>query len=87
MHRPSFEAWPEVLQVEIKRATKDAVMLQRELHDQEERAASKIIETAGGVIHQLTPEARAKFAQSAEPIYIEARTRYSNELLSLVNLL
>jgi len=87
VHRPSFEAWPEALQVEIEKAAKDAVMLQRELHDQEERAAFKIIETAGGVIHQLTPEARAKFIQSAELIYIEARTKYSNELLSLVNLL
>ena len=87
VHRPSFEAWPEALQVEMERAAKDAVIFQRELHDQEELAASKIIETAGGIIHRLTPEARAKFIQSTESVYIEARTRYSNELLSLVNLL
>ena len=87
VHRPSFEAWPEALQVEMERAAKDAVIFQRELHDQEELAASKIIETAGGIIHRLTPEARAKFIQSTESVYIEARTRYSNELLSLVDLL
>ena len=87
VHLPSFEAWPEALRVEIEKATKDAVMFQRELHDEEERAASKIIETAGGVIHQLTPEVRAEFAQRAEPIYLEARTKYGNELLGLIDLL
>lgn len=87
VHRPSFEAWPKALQVEIEKATRDAVILQRELHDEEELAASKVIEKAGGIIHQLTPEARAKFIQRADLVYSEARTKYSRELLGLVNLL
>ena len=86
VHRPSFEAWPEALRIEIQIAVKDAVELQRDLHDIEEQDAVETIRAAGGEIHQLSAEERAMFVQSTAPIYAEARARYSRELLGLVNL-
>ena len=70
----------------MRAAVADAVRLQREVHDREERAARAIIEAGGGEIVDLTPEQRAEFVAVAEPIYAEARETYSAELLELVGL-
>lgn len=86
VHRPSFDAWPEALQTEMRAAVRDAVILQRELHDKAEVDSAAIIREAGGEIVELTPEQREAFVAAVAPIYAEAKNRYSRELLDLVNL-
>ncbi len=86
VHRPSFAAWPEALRTEMQTAVRDAVALQRDLHDREEEESAAIIRAAGGEIIELTPDEQAVFIEAVAPIYDEARATYSPELLSLVNL-
>jgi TRAP-type C4-dicarboxylate transport system substrate-binding protein len=84
IHRPTFDAWPEAWQTEMRTAVRDAVIYQRGLHDQAEIDSQEIIREAGGEIVELTPEQRAEFVDAVAPIYADAETRYSRELLSLV---
>jgi TRAP-type C4-dicarboxylate transport system substrate-binding protein len=86
VHRPSFDAWPDELQVEMSAAVKDAVDLQRRLHDQAEIDSAKIIQESGGEIVKLTPQQRDAFVAAVAPIYADAQTEFSRELLSLVGL-
>jgi TRAP-type C4-dicarboxylate transport system substrate-binding protein len=86
VHRPTFDAWPEALQTEIRAAVRDAVALQRRLHDQAEIDAAKVIRESGGEIAILTPQQRAAFVARVAPVYADARTKFSAELLSLVGL-
>ncbi len=86
IHRPTFDAWPEEMQIEMRAAVREAVSHQRELHDQAEVDSQAIIRAAGGEIVELTAEQRAEFVAAVAPIYVEANNRYSRELLDLVNL-
>ena len=45
----------------------------------------RIIRNVGGEIIELTPEQHQAFVAAVTPIYGEARTQYSSELLSLVS--
>lgn len=84
LHRPSFDGWPPALQAEMRAAIAEAVAFQRELHVKEEEEAAAAIKKAGGEIIELTPEQHKAFATAVSPIYGEARTQYSRELLDLV---
>jgi tripartite ATP-independent transporter DctP family solute receptor len=84
LHRQSFDAWPAELQAEMRAAVEDAVAFQRELHVQEEQEAAAAIREAGGEIIELTPAEVGEFVAAVEPLNVEARTRYSRELLALV---
>jgi len=86
LHRQSFDAWPADLQAEMRAAIKDAVAVQREAHLREEEEAAAAIRAAGGEIIELTPEELAPFRAAVAPIYADARSRYSRELLDLVGL-
>ena len=86
LHKPSFEAWPDDLQAEMQAAVTEAVDLQRQLHDQAEIDSAEVIKQAGGEIVELTPAERAVFVDSVAPIYEDAQTKFSRELLNLVNL-
>ncbi len=86
VHRPTFDAWPEDLQIEMRAAVQEAVIYQRRLHDQAEVDSQAIIREAGGEIVELTPAQRAEFVAAVAPIYADAKNRYSGELLELVNL-
>ena len=85
VNRQSFDAWPEDLQAEMRAAAQDATIYQRELHDQAEIDSAAIIREFGGEIVELTAEQRAEFVAAVAPIYADAKTRYSRELLNLVN--
>ncbi len=85
-HRPTFDSWPEELQQEMRAAVTDAVAFQRGMKDQEETDAAETIRAAGGEIVELSPEELELFAAAIQPLYAEARTQYSPELLSLVGL-
>ncbi len=86
VHEPSFDAWPDAVQSEMLAAVKDAVDLQRQLHDQAEVDAAAIIREAGGEIVQLTAPQRAAFVEAVAPIYADAQKQFSRELLGLVSL-
>ena len=86
VHRPTFDAWPEDVQRAARDAAREAVTLQRELHDEEELQAQSVIREAGGEIVELSPEARAALVAAVQPLYAEARRRYPGELLAMVGL-
>ena len=83
-HRPSFDAWPKEMQMEMRAAVTEAVAFQRDLHVKEEEDSAAEIRKAGGEILELTPEQHKAFVTAVTPIYGEARAQYSHELLSLV---
>jgi TRAP-type C4-dicarboxylate transport system substrate-binding protein len=85
-HRPTFDAWPEELQQEMRAAVTDAVAFQRSMKDQEETDAAEVIRAAGGEIVELNQEELELFVSAIQPIHAEARSQYSPELLSLVGL-
>ena len=86
VNRLSFDAWPTELQTELRSAVQDAVSFQRGLHDEAEVSAAETIRESGGEIIQLTPAQRAKFIDAVAPIYVDAQSLYSRELLSSVGL-
>jgi TRAP-type C4-dicarboxylate transport system substrate-binding protein len=86
VHKPSFDAWPEALRTEMKLAVKEAIDLQRQLHDQAEIDAAATIREAGGEIVTLTDNQREAFVEAVAPIYTDAQTQYPRELLDLVGL-
>ena len=85
-HRPTFDAWPQELQLEMRAAVQDAVAFQRGMKDQEETDAAAAIREAGGEIIELTEEEVAVCVETVKPVYAEAQTQYSPELLALAGL-
>ena len=86
LHRQSFDSWPKPIQDEMRAAIIDAIAVQRVTKTQEELDAAKAILDAGGEIIELTPEQLQPFKDAVAPIYEDARSRYSRELLDLVGL-
>ena len=86
LHRPTFDAWPQALQDEMRAAVSDAVAFQRELHVREEVDSMDAIRKEGGEIITITAQEREAFVSAVTPIYGEARAQYGRDLLSLVNL-
>ena len=72
--------------MEMRAAVKEAVALQRQLHDQAEIDSAEIIREAGGEIVTLTPQQRQSFVDAVAPIYADAQNQYDRELLNLVGL-
>ena len=86
VHRPSFDAWPQRVQEEMRAAAQDAVIFQRQLHVKEEDEAMAAIRMEGGEILELTAQEREAFVRAVSPIYGEARSEYGRDLLGLVGL-
>jgi TRAP-type C4-dicarboxylate transport system substrate-binding protein len=86
VHKPSFDAWPDDLQMEMRDAVTEAVDYQRKLHDQAEIDAAQTIREAGGEIVTLSPQQRQVFVDAVAPIYADAESLFSRELLEMVNL-
>jgi TRAP-type C4-dicarboxylate transport system substrate-binding protein len=84
VHRPTFDAWPEDLQIEMRAAVQDAVILQRQLHDQAEIDAAAIIRASGGEIVELTPDERKEFLLAVVPILVDASSHYDRKLLRML---
>jgi TRAP-type C4-dicarboxylate transport system substrate-binding protein len=68
----------------MRTAIQDAIVFQRDLHVKEEDDAMVEIRKSGGEIIELSPQEHAQFARAVNPIYGEARSEYSRELLGLV---
>ena len=86
VHKPSFDTWPDDLQLEMRDAVTEAVAYQRKLHDQAEIDAAQTIREAGGEIVTLSPQQRQVFVDAVAPIYADAESQFSRELLEMVNL-
>src|SRR4029079_4981968 len=67
-NRAAFETWPVTLQRAMLKATRAAVLAQRELAVREEEIARNTILEAGGEIVELTLEERALFVQARHPL-------------------
>jgi TRAP-type C4-dicarboxylate transport system substrate-binding protein len=86
VNRPAFDAWPRPLQEEMRAAVKDAIIFQRELHLKESDDARAAIRNEGGEILELTAQEREAFVRALTPIYDEARSEYTRDLLGLAGL-
>jgi TRAP-type C4-dicarboxylate transport system substrate-binding protein len=85
VNRESFDAWPVALQTEFRAAVKEAVALQRRLHDQAEIDAENVLREHGEIV-ELTPEQHQLFVDAVAPIYTDAKQQYGKALLGLVGL-
>jgi TRAP-type C4-dicarboxylate transport system substrate-binding protein len=83
-NRAQFESWPKAVQEGIMQAAREAVLAQRELAVEEEKAARKAIEDAGGEVLELAPEERAAFVKAVKPLHDEARRRFGEEAFALL---
>lgn len=86
VNEKTFESWPTEFQTEFQIAVTDAIALQRGLHDQAEIDAEQVIRESGGEISELSEQERQIFVEAVAPMYQEARSIYSSELLDLVGL-
>jgi len=76
-NRAAFESWPAALQTAMLEATRDAVLVQRDLAVREEEVARQAILDAGGEIVELTPTERAGFVAAVKPLHEEAKHRFA----------
>jgi TRAP-type transport system periplasmic protein len=83
-NRAQFDLWPKDLQEAMRAAARKAVLAQRELAIEEELAARKTIEAAGGEVVELTNEARAAFKQAVKPLHDEARARFGEAVFGMI---
>lgn len=86
VNKATFESWPLALQTEFQAAVREAITMQRALHDQAEIDAEKFIREYGGEVVDLTAQERQRFVDAVAPIYQDAKENYSDELLQLVGI-
>ena len=84
VHRPTFKAWPADLQAAMQSAVTASVAFQRDLHEQEEADARRMIEAEGCEIVELDDAQHAAFAAAVRPLLREAHTRYGDDLFKLL---
>jgi tripartite ATP-independent transporter DctP family solute receptor len=84
LHRSTFDAWPEDLQLAMRQAVKDAITFQRGVHEREEEDARHAIEAAGGEIVELAAPQHSAFVKAVAPMLDDAHRQYGRELLDLV---
>jgi TRAP-type transport system periplasmic protein len=84
LNRAQFESWPREFQAGIQRAAREAIVAQRRLAVEEEEAARKAIESAGGEVLELAPGERAAFARAVKPLHDQARSRFGEEVFGLI---
>jgi len=83
VYRTAFDAWPKALQQAMRKAVQEAVAIQRNDTVEEERAARKAIEEAGGKITELTLGEQAAFAAAVMPQLDDAESVYGKEMMRL----
>jgi TRAP-type C4-dicarboxylate transport system substrate-binding protein len=86
INRAAYDSWPIDLQETMREAVRDAIVLQRKLHDEAEEVSADIIRKGGGEIIELTAAQRQAFIKAVAPVYDAARENYSQELLDLIDL-
>jgi TRAP-type transport system periplasmic protein len=84
LHRPTFDGWPEDLQIAMQQAVKDAITFQRNVHEREEEDARGAIEAAGGEIVELAADEHSAFVKAVAPMLDDASRQYGRAWLDLV---
>jgi tripartite ATP-independent transporter DctP family solute receptor len=84
LHRPSFESWPADLQRAIQEAVTEAVAYQRQLAVEEHAQSRRIIEAAGCEIVELTPAEHSAFLAAVQPLLVDARQMYGEDMFKMV---
>src|SRR5262249_35604677 len=76
LNRTAFDAWPARLQQAMREAVTAAVLLQRDLAEEEDAAARAAIKEQGCEIAELSANQVDAFAEVVQPIYAETRAAY-----------
>lgn len=84
VNRAQFDRMPAALQAGMRSAARQAVLAQRELAVAEEQQARKAIEAVGGVVVELTPEARGEWLRAVQPLHDEARRRFGDAVFGMI---
>jgi len=84
LHRPTFDGWPEDLQIAMRHAVKDAITFQRNVHEREEEDARRAIEAAGGEIVELSADEHSAFVKAVAPMLDDASRQYGQAWLDLI---
>jgi tripartite ATP-independent transporter DctP family solute receptor len=84
LHRPTFDGWPEDIQIAMRQAVKDAITFQRDVHEREEEDARRAIEAAGGEIVELAADEHSAFVKAVAPMLDDASRQYGRAWLDLV---
>lgn len=84
LHRNSFDAWPEDVQLAMRNAVRDGVIFQRDLAVVDEEEARRMIEAEGYEIVELTPGDQAQFVEAVKPVISDFRRRYGDDLFGLL---
>ena len=86
LNRTAFESWPAKLQTAIRSATREAIIVQRELAVEEEGIARKAIEDEGCKITELDQQDRKAFVEAVQPLYKETRQRLGEEMFEMLRI-
>jgi TRAP-type transport system periplasmic protein len=84
LHRASFNGWPDDLQRAMQKAVTEAVAYQRTLAVEEHEQSRKAIEAAGCEIVELTAQEHAAFVDAVQPLLVDARKLYGDEMFKLL---
>jgi TRAP-type C4-dicarboxylate transport system substrate-binding protein len=84
LHRPAYEAWPDVLQRAMRNAVSEAVAFQRKLALAAEEQSRRIIADADCAFVTLTPGEHAAFVDAVQPLLAEARETYGEAMFKMV---
>jgi tripartite ATP-independent transporter DctP family solute receptor len=84
LHRTSFDAWPQDLQLAMREAVTDAIRFQRDVHEREEEDARRAIEAAGGEVVAPAAAEHSAFVDAVAPMLKDARQQYGREWLDRV---
>jgi len=84
LHRATFDAWPDDLKRVMRAAVTEAVALQRQLAVEEDKASRKIITYAGCEIVDLGPKEHAAFVDAVQPLTVDARNIYGEDMFRML---
>jgi TRAP-type C4-dicarboxylate transport system substrate-binding protein len=83
VHRASFDAWPAHVQQAMREAVREAVAFQRDETAKEHEESLAAIKAEGCEIAELAREGHDAFLKAVQPLYVEARRAYQDELFRL----
>jgi TRAP-type C4-dicarboxylate transport system substrate-binding protein len=82
-NRAAVDGWPPKLRDAMRRATREAILRQRELAVEEEQIARQAIERAGCEIVDLAARERETFVATVRPMHDEARAQFGEAVFAL----
>jgi TRAP-type C4-dicarboxylate transport system substrate-binding protein len=83
-HRATFDSWPEDLQGAMRKAVRQAALLQRDLAIEEERDARAVLLAEGCAIDELTAGELSAFAAAVQPLITDARRNYGRDIFEML---